>query len=138
MLSYEGEHVSYIDHPKKFGLDTIELLETIPYVDGPKFHLTKCSTLEKYRDGRSDRYILIQNPNGDFPCFPHDEQLRFYEYKINAKLLPCKNCLDDVRISQYGVGRRKSKNLPITIKSFRPSIALLSSVLQSEPIRKKQ
>ena len=105
MLSYEGEHCFlYIDHPKKFGLDTIELLETIPCVDGPKFHLTKCSTLEKmHRDGRSDRYILIQNPNGDFPCFPHDEQLRFYEYKINAKLVPCKNCLDEVGYMNFSI-----------------------------------
>lgn len=107
MLSYEGEHCFlYIDHPKKFGLDTIELLETIPCVDGPKFHLTKCSTLEKmHSDGKSDRYILIQNPNGDFPCFPHDEQLQFYENKINAKLIPCKNCLDEVGYMNFSIRR---------------------------------
>lgn len=98
MLSYEGEHCFlYIDHPKIFGLDSTKMLETVPCIDGPKFHLTKCSTLERmHRDGRSDRYILIQNPNGDFPCFPHNEQLQFYHNKINAKLVPCKNCLDEV------------------------------------------
>lgn len=98
MLSYEGEHcLLYIDHPKNFGLDTTKLLEEIPCTDGPKFHLAKCNTLERmHRAGKSDRYILIQNPNGDFPCFPHNEEMQFYDHKINAKLNPCKNCLDEV------------------------------------------
>ncbi len=105
MLSYGGEHCFlYIDHPKERGLDTRMMLETIPCTDGPKFHLTKCTTLERmHRDGRSDRYILIQNPNGDFPCYPHNEDLKFYDYKINAKLIPCRHCLDAVGYMNFSI-----------------------------------
>lgn len=111
LLSYKGEHCFlYIDHFKRLGVDTTEILEEVPCVEGPKFHMTKCRTLEQmHNDGRSDRYVLIRNTEGEFPCFPHNENNVFYDFKIKAKLLPCKNCLNELSYRGYSTSWANNK-----------------------------
>lgn len=95
MLSYNGEHAFlYINEPSK----TREQLIENPAEDAQRFHILKeCSTLQTmHKQGRSERYILIRNTSGIFPSYPRDEDSwkTLYHEEIDAKLLPCKNCLN--------------------------------------------
>lgn len=95
MLSYNGEHAFlYINEPSK----TREELIEIPAENAQRFHILKdCSTLQTmHRQGKSERYILIRNTSGIFPSYPLDEVYgrTLYDEEIDAKLLPCKNCLN--------------------------------------------
>ena len=97
MFAHEGEHaLLYIDEPN-YGE---EILSQNPADKAQRFHLVKrCKTLIKmHNDGRSERYVLIQNADGTFPSKPYDAFLgRTNENKIiNAKLLPCQNCLHEL------------------------------------------
>tara|TARA_Y100000022_G_scaffold170246_1_gene156142 strand:- start:8 stop:904 length:897 start_codon:yes stop_codon:yes gene_type:complete len=106
-LNVEGHHAFlYIDQP----FASQEDLEEIPSENGPRFHIVKeCKTLQKmHKDKRSDRYILIQNINGEFPCNPRDPLTRIIDTKtkIPAKLLACHNCM--MQLDYLGFSSKKN------------------------------
>lgn len=103
LLNMEGHHAFlYIDQPFRSQED----LEEIPSENGPRFHIVKeCKTLQKmHKDKRSDRYILIQNLNGEFPCNPRDPITNIIDTKtkIPAKLLACHNCMKHLNYLGFG------------------------------------
>ena len=118
MFCHDGEHAFlYIDEPRV----SEEFLRETPAENAQRFHLVKrCSTLlTMHNKGRSERYVLIQNPEGTFPSKPFDYFLgrTNTNKKINAKLLPCKNCLGELAYMGYarpGSGhltpQRKARN----------------------------
>lgn len=107
LLNVEGHHAFlYIDEPHTH----LEVLQEIPSEYGPRFHVIKeCPTLQKmHKDKKSDRYILIQNTNGEFPCHPRDPDTKriIKEIKHPAKLIVCANCIKALNYQSY-----KSKTL---------------------------
>lgn len=105
MFSHEGEHaLLFIDKPKK----TEAQLIAEPAIEAQRFHLVKnCSTLtEMHNKGRSYRYVLIQNSKGIFPSHPIDPitNKTLENIKIDAYLLPCKNCLQELNYNGYQGG----------------------------------
>jgi hypothetical protein len=102
MFSHNGEHAFlYIDEPRH----PIETLQENPAENAQRFHLVKnCSTLiHMHNAGRSERYVLIQNATGTFPTKPFDlvTHRTLTDQKIDARLLPCKNCLNELRYQGY-------------------------------------
>ena len=97
LLNFKDHHAFlYIDEP----FQTLEELKEVPCERGPRFHMVKeCTTLQRmHEQGRSDRYVLIQNTSGDFPCHPRDKDTRQIDYEIKhpAKLLACYNCMNQL------------------------------------------
>lgn len=94
MMSHKGEHAFlYIKEP----YCDATTLEQIPSIHGPRFHILKeCKTLQSmHENGRSKRYFLIQNNSGKFSTHPCNEKRKtMYDREIQAKLLPCRNCLN--------------------------------------------
>ena len=130
MFAHDGEHAFlYIDEPKV----SEDFLKEAPAENAQRFHLVKrCSTLLKmHNDGKSERYVLIQNSEGTFPSKPFDYFLgkTNANKKIDAKLLPCKNCLGELAYmgytkpgSNYMTPQKKAKNrdifLNFNVKKF--------------------
>lgn len=130
MFSHDGEHAFlYIDEPRV----SEEFLSEVPAENAQRFHLVKrCSTLlTMHNKGKSERYVLIQNSEGTFPSKPYDYFLgrTNTNRKIDAKLLPCKNCLGELAYMGYakpGSGylttQKKAKNndifLNFNVKKF--------------------
>ena len=102
MFSHNGEHAFlYIDEP----YHTEDILLQKPAEAAQRFHLVKhCpSLLAMHNAGKSERYVLIQNSDGAFPCKPLDAftgQTRV-DTVINAHLMPCKNCLAELAYQGY-------------------------------------
>ena len=109
LLSYEGVHVLlYINRPYK----KKEALEKVPCLDGPRFHMVQnCSKLqEMYHKKKSDRYIIITEPDGIFDIHPYDDEghenrwrkePKWLEDPIKIKLLPCHPCLEALNYQSY-------------------------------------
>ena len=102
MFSHNGEHAFlYIDEPRH----PIETLQEDPAVNAQRFHLVKdCSTLiTMHNAGRSERYVLIRNTAGTFPTkpFDHSTYRTLTDQKVDARLLPCMNCLHELRYQGY-------------------------------------
>lgn len=107
MLSYKGENAFlYIKEPNK----SAATLKEIPSVNGPRFHIIKeCQTLQRmHKIGKFKRYHLIQKLDGTFPTIPYTTQkTSLFEQEIQAKLLPCRNCLNRIKYNRF---RENKKN----------------------------
>jgi hypothetical protein len=106
LLNFEGHHAFlYINEP----FASEEILKQPLHQDGPRFHLVKeCKHLQQmHRQGRSERYVLIQNRNGEFPCHPRDFETRIIDYNktIPSKLRVCQGCIEKLNYKGF-----KSKN----------------------------
>jgi hypothetical protein len=102
LFSHKGEHAFlYIDEPH----NSEQQLQENPAVNAQRFHLVKhCSTLlTMHHNNKSDRYVLIQNSNGEFPSKPEDPITRITDTSksIPARLRPCKNCLAELSYKGY-------------------------------------
>lgn len=121
-LNFKNHHAFlYIDEP----FANLEELKEIPCERGPKFHIIKeCVTLQRmHNDGRSNRYILIQNKNGEFPCHPRDTETRLINYDVKhpAKLLACANCMKALNYKGYtskSIEQRKKDIRSLNINNF--------------------
>lgn len=90
----------YIDEPMVYE----DALLQKPAIDAQRFHLINCQKLiQMYNEGRSKRYIPIQNPEGWFPTKPQDPITgkTMADKEINARLLPCKHCLEALAYKGY-------------------------------------
>ena len=106
LLNLEGHHAFlYIDEPFK----SEEILIQPLHKEGPRFHIVKeCKHLQDmHKRNKSDRYVLIQNRNGEFPCHPYDVETRNWDKSktIPAKLRVCWPCLEKLNYKGF-----KSKN----------------------------
>lgn len=73
---------------------------------GNKVHLCDCVTIRTMkRQGRYDRYIAINNPDGDFRIYGEDEFRKIVRGK--AKLEVCKNCLEQLNYRNYRWNREE-------------------------------
>ena len=95
LLNLKGHHAFlYINEP----FASEEILKEDLHPDGPRFHLVKeCKHLQSmHRQGRSERYVMIQNKNGQFPCYPRDPDTREIDYSVSipSKLRVCQGCIE--------------------------------------------
>jgi hypothetical protein len=102
MFSHNGEHAFlYIDEP----YHTEDVLMQKPAESAQRFHLVKhCpSLLAMHNAGKSERYVLIQNSDGEFPSKPLDSFTgrTMIDKVVNAHLMPCKNCLAQLAYQGY-------------------------------------
>ena len=102
LLNLEGHHAFlYINEPYA----SEEVLKQPLHADGPRFHLVKeCKHLQQmHRQGRSERYVMIQNKNGQFPCYPRDLETRQIDYSktISSKLRVCQGCIDKLNYKGF-------------------------------------
>ena len=102
LLNLEGHHAFlYIDEP----FASEETLNQPLHQGGPRFHLVKeCKHLQQmHKDGRSERYVLIQNRNGQFPCYPRDPDTREIDYSktIHSKLRVCQGCIEKLNYKDF-------------------------------------
>jgi len=106
LLNLEGHHAFlYINEP----FASEEILKQPLHQDGPRFHLVKeCKHLQQmHRQGRSERYVMIQNKNGQFPCYARDDETRTIDYSktILSRLRVCQGCIEKLNYKGF-----KSKN----------------------------
>jgi len=95
LLHLENNHAFlYIKEP----FATLDVLQEPLHKSGPRFHVVKeCKHIQQMlKNGRKDRYVLIQNKDGTFPCHPRDYETRRIDYDtiISAKLRVCQGCLE--------------------------------------------
>lgn len=119
MFSHNGEHAFlYIDEPNK----AEDVLSQKPAEFAQRFHLLKdCPTLQSmHNNGKSERYVLIQNSDGVFPSKPSDHRLKrtITDRSVDAQLMPCKKCLEKLAYQGYGK-KNKDRNEEPDDKIFR-------------------
>ena len=56
-----------------------------------------------HRQGRSERYVMIQNKNGQFPCYPRDPDTREIDYSVSipSKLRVCQGCIEKLNYRDF-------------------------------------
>ncbi len=65
----------------------------------PKYHLGDCKTLKQMRrDGRYNRYVADRSGKDNLLIQPKNMETGQWEEKIEARLLPCINCLRQFEI----------------------------------------
>jgi len=106
----------------------IDELQSAPCVDGPKYHFYDCKTLENMRSGgRFNRYVATARTEGVFAVQPKNKINNKWGDEINAKLLPCRNCISSVNYNNYSGMSSQAKiqlvqNFPVDemLESFKP------------------
>lgn len=92
----------------------IEALAQEPSIEGPRFHISDCKTLERMRaGGRFNRYVSATKKTGDFTVRPQDPMTGQRGDDMDAKLMVCKDCLRKLNYDDYlnasARGRRRDE-----------------------------
>ena len=82
---------------------------------GPKFHITDCRTIEESKlEYRYDRFVFSVPTHGRFKIHPFTDESKTERSDIEIRLLPCKNCFEELEyIPPHGPRRNQ------IVESFR-------------------
>lgn len=96
LLAVDGKQVTLHIFQPTF-VDTETLLSSP--LEGPRVHFTECKTIEKMRaDGKFNRYVTATRKDGLFSMEPYGS---LDGERIEAPLLPCKNCLSSLNYAGW-------------------------------------
>lgn len=113
----------------------IDELQNEPCVDGPKYHFYDCKTLENMRSGgRFNRYVATARTEGEFAVQPKNNFTNKWEDEINARLLPCRNCMSAVNYNNYDALSGQSRTLLVQNFPIEDMLESLKPIFRCLPL----
>lgn len=89
-----------------------ELLSGRPGSPAPKFHFTRCITLEQMNaSGRIERYVASSSKTGLFRVGAFDRDRNEWDMFENVRLFPCQNCLSKINYRGFDIKDRREDRL---------------------------